>query len=71
MEILLLSVSCIANSIAIIFLLVSHFRGNRSKGKGMSYADIKRSFEISRMMDSVNRSGDRFAEYHRKAFGND
>lgn len=71
MEIIFLSIGCIANSIAIIILLVSHFRGNRSKGRGMTYADIKRSFELNRKMRDVNHAGDVFSDYCRKTLGDD
>lgn len=49
MEIILLSIACVANSVAIILLWVSHRRGNR-RGKGMSYSDIKRAMENARKM---------------------
>lgn len=71
MEIIFLSIGVIADSIAIILLWVSHIRGNRSKGRGMSYADLKRSMELAHKMESINSSGDRLVEHYRKAFGYD
>lgn len=56
MEIILLSVACVANSVAIILLWVSHRRGNR-RGKGSTYADLKRAFEMQKKLDSINGYG--------------
>lgn len=65
MEIILLSIACVANSVAIILLWVSHCRGNR-RGKGMSYSDIKRAMENAHKMqnyyDKVRLSGQRLHE---------
>lgn len=70
MVIILLSIACVANSVSIILLWVSHFRGNR-RGRGMTYADLKRSLEIQQKMADINHVGDKFVDYYRKAFGND
>ena len=58
MEIILLSIACIMNAAAIIIHLVSHIRGNRRKGFGASYADIKRAMELQRYMEKANKAGE-------------
>lgn len=57
MEIILLSIACIMNAAAIIIHLVSHIRGNRRKGFGASYADIKRVMELQYHMEKANQAG--------------
>lgn len=57
MEIILLSIACIMNAAAIIIHLVSHIRGNRRKGFGASYADIKRAMEMQHYMQEADQVG--------------
>lgn len=56
MEIVLLSCACAFNSVAIILIWVSLRRGNR-RGKGATYSDIKRAFEMQKKLDSINGVG--------------
>lgn len=42
MELLFLSISCICNSVAIILLVVLHFRENR-RGEGPTISDLRRA----------------------------
>lgn len=59
MELLLLSISCFCNSVAIIFLAVSHIRGNR-RGRGPSLSDLKNADSIQRYFDKVSNSPNPF-----------
>lgn len=52
MEIIFLSISCIANSLAIIIILVLHIRENRC-GKGLSVADLRIVDALHRYYESV------------------
>ena len=53
---ILLALSCILNSVSIILIWVSLRRGNRL-GRGASYSDLKRAFELQKKLDEVNASG--------------
>lgn len=59
MELLLISILCICNSVAIIFLAVSHIRGNR-RGKGLSLSDLRRADALHRYYEKVVNSQDPF-----------
>lgn len=62
MEIVFLSIACIANSVAIILLWVSHIRGNR-QGKGLSLSDLKNADSLQRYFDKVLNSPDPFERF--------
>lgn len=66
MVIIFLALSCIVNSVSIILLWVFLRRENRW-GKGASYSDLKRAFELQRNLEEVNRAGrglsETFKEY--------
>lgn len=70
MEIILLSIATIINSVVILVHLVSHIRGNQRKGFGATYADIKRAMELQRHMEKANQAGmsvyDKIQHYYGK-----
>lgn len=69
MEIILLSIACIMNAAAIIIHLVSHIRGNRRKGFGATYADIKRAMEVQRYMEKANEAGKSVLDKAQQLYG--
>lgn len=69
MEIILLSIACIMNAAAIILHLVSHIRGNRRKGFGATYADIKRAMEMQRYMEKANKAGESIYDQIQQFYG--
>lgn len=69
MEIILLSVACIANSVAIVIHLVFHSRGNRRKGFGCSYADMKKAMEMQRFPDKSRKTADLLHDTVLKHYG--
>lgn len=59
MDLLLLSISCICNSVAIILVLVLHFRENR-RGKGLSLRDLRQADALHRYYEKVVNSSNPF-----------
>lgn len=57
MEIILLLIACLMNSVAIIVHLVFHIKENRRKGFGASYADIKRAMRVQRYLEKADQAG--------------
>lgn len=69
MEIILLSIACIMNAAAIILHLVSHIRGNRRKGFGASYADIRRAMAAQRYFEKANEAGENLYDKMQQLYG--
>lgn len=70
MEIIFLSISCIANSLAIIILLVLHIRENRW-GKGSFIDDLRRAAVLHRYYESVVNAENPFNVFNHYKTGND
>lgn len=69
MEIILLSIACIMNAAAIIIHLVSHIRGNRRKGFGATYADLKQAQKMQHFLDESRKTADLLHDTVLKRYG--
>lgn len=72
MEIVLLSIACVLNSVAIFIHLVSHFRGSRRKRLEdfkPSSVDLERDSEMQRFMDGTKKTADLLHDTILKHYG--
>lgn len=60
---IVLAVACLCNTIAIVVL------SRRSKPRGMSYSDLKRSMDVQQSMQRAAGAGSRMSDHYRKTFG--
>lgn len=70
MEIIFLSIACIANSLDIILLLVLLFRENR-RGKGLSISDLHRADVLQRYYESVVNAENPYKVFNHYITGSD